>query len=73
MYNCNLQWPSLKPDLLGIGSGKCHEKWGSQVEDLSRQEKAALKSGELVKSEWFKRKPTIVTLTAEAMLKLHAV
>ncbi|KAH8087537.1 hypothetical protein HD553DRAFT_368436 [Filobasidium floriforme] len=34
--------------------GVCHEKWGSQVYDLDRKEKAALKSGELVKSEWFK-------------------
>lgn len=35
--------------------GNCQAKWGSQVENLSRQEKAAIRKGELIKCEWFKR------------------
>ncbi|KAG7530478.1 hypothetical protein FFLO_05019 [Filobasidium floriforme] len=40
--------------LLYDKKGNCYEKWGSQVYNLDRKEREALKSGELIKSEWFK-------------------
>ncbi|KAG7561960.1 hypothetical protein FFLO_02600 [Filobasidium floriforme] len=34
--------------------GKCLDKWGSQVGKLTKEEKEDLKSGKIVKVEWFK-------------------
>jgi hypothetical protein len=62
-----IKWLIL-PSLPHHPRGNCQEKWGSQLSDLSKDEKTKIKTGEWQKVEWFKRQSNMFVLMIASRL-----